>query len=156
MPLNVNRGFGMKSEQVRSCICKRLNVLLEEFRRTRNHMAVVIDEYGHVSGAVTIEDVLEQIVGDIEDEHDVDEDSYINELEGKRFNVKATTPIEDFNEFFCVELAEDEFDTIGGIVLKAFGHLPERGESVTIEDFSFEVLSADSRRLRLLRVTNAP
>ncbi len=134
---------------------KRLNVLLDEFRRTRNHMAVVVDEYGHVCGAITIEDVLEQIVGEIEDEHDIDDDSFINELDDKLFNVKATTPIEDFNEFFGVELSHKDFDTIGGIVLKAFGHLPERGETVAIDDFSFEVLSADSRRLRLLRVTRA-
>jgi magnesium and cobalt transporter len=132
-----------------------LNVLLEEFRSTRNHMAVVVDEYGHVCGAITIEDVLEQIVGEIEDEHDIDEDTFISELDDKLFNVKATTPIEDFNEFFGVELSEEEFDTIGGIVLKAFGHLPERGETVAIDDFSFEVLSADSRRVRLLRVTHA-
>jgi magnesium and cobalt transporter len=134
---------------------KRLNVLLQEFRSTRNHMAVVVDEYGHVSGAVTIEDVLEQIVGEIEDEHDVDDDSFVKKLEDNLYNVKATTTIEDFNEYFDVEFVEGEFDTIGGIVLKAFGHLPERGECVVIEDLHFEVLSADSRRLRLLRVKSA-
>lgn len=131
---------------------KRLNVLLQDFRSTRNHMAVVVDEYGHVSGVVTIEDVLEQIVGDIEDEHDVDDDSFVKQLDEKTWNVKATTTIEDFNEYFDKEFDDEEFDTIGGIVLKAFGHLPERGEQVSIEDLEFKVLNADSRRVRLLQV----
>jgi len=132
---------------------KRLNVLLQDFRSTRNHMAVVVDEYGHVSGVVTIEDVLEQIVGDIEDEHDVDDDSYVKQIDEKTFNVKATTTIEDFNQHFDLEIDEEEFDTIGGVVLKAFGHLPERGETVDIEGIGFKVLNADSRRVRLLQVT---
>lgn len=131
---------------------KRVNVLLQEFRSTRNHMAVVVDEYGHVSGVVTIEDVLEQIVGDIEDEHDVDDESFVMELDAHTYNVKATTPIEDFNEYFDLELDEKEFDTIGGLVLKAFGHLPKRGETTQIEDLQFRVLNADSRRVRLLQV----
>ena len=135
---------------------KRVNVLLQEFRATRNHMAVVVDEYGHVSGAVTIEDVLEQIVGEIEDEHDIDEDNPIGKLDGELFNVKATTTVEDFNAYFGVEFREDEFDTIGGIVLKAFGHVPERGERIDMAGMRFEVLSADSRRLRLLRVSRVP
>ena len=135
---------------------KRVNVLLQEFRATRNHMAVVVDEYGHVSGAVTIEDVLEQIVGEIEDEHDIDEDNPIGRLDGELFNVKATTPIEDFNAYFDVGFREDEFDTIGGIVLKAFGHVPERGERIDVDGMRFEVLSADARRLRLLRVSRVP
>jgi len=131
---------------------KRLNVLLQEFRATRNHMALVVDEYGQVSGAVTIEDVLEQIVGEIEDEHDVDDDSGVKQLEPHSFHVKANLPIEDFNEHFATQMSGEEFDTIGGIVLQAFGHLPERGESVEINGLQFEVLNADSRRLRLLRV----
>jgi len=131
---------------------KRLNVLLQDFRSTRNHMAVVVDEYGNVSGVVTIEDVLEQIVGDIEDEHDVDDDSFVKQLDESTFNVKATTTVEDFNEYFDCELDSEEFDTIGGIVLKAFGHLPQRGEKVAIEDLQFKVLNADSRRVRLLQV----
>ncbi len=132
---------------------KRLNVLLQEFRATRNHMALVVDEYGQISGAVTIEDVLEQIVGEIEDEHDVDDDSAIKQLEPNSYHVKANLPIEDFNEHFDTEIGDEEFDTIGGIVLHAFGHVPERGESVQIEDLHVEVLHADSKRLRLLRVT---
>lgn len=131
---------------------KRLNVLLQEFRTNRNHMALVVDEYGQISGAVTIEDVLEQIVGEIEDEHDVDDDSFVKQLESCSFHVKATTTIEDFNEYFGEEFSDEEFDTIGGLVLQAFGHVPELGETVALGALHFEVLNADSRRLRLLRV----
>ena len=134
---------------------KRLNVLLQEFRATRNHMAVVVDEYGHISGAVTIEDVLEQIVGEIEDEHDVHDDASVKRLNATTFNVKANTAIEDFNEYFEQELTAGEFDTIGGLVLQAFGHMPERGERVELGDMDIEVLNADSRRLRLLQVKTA-
>ena len=131
---------------------KRLNDLLQEFRATRNHMAIVVDEYGQVSGVVTIEDVLEQIVGDIEDEHDVDGDDLVTQIEPSIFHVKAIMPIEDFNERFATSYSEEEFDTIGGIVLQAFGHMPERGDQVEVADIKFEVLNADSRRVRLLRV----
>ena len=131
---------------------KRLNDLLQEFRATRNHMAVVVDEYGQVSGVVTIEDVLEQIVGDIEDEHDIDGDDLVTQIEPSIFHVKAIMPIEDFNERFATGYSEEEFDTIGGIVLQAFGHMPERGDQVQVADINFEVLNADSRRVRLLRV----
>ncbi|MEM7099203.1 MAG: transporter associated domain-containing protein [Pseudomonadota bacterium] len=131
---------------------KRLNVLLQEFRATHNHMAVVVDEYGQLSGAVTIEDVLEQIVGEIEDEHDIEDDHAITQIEPHGFNVKASVAIDDFNEYFGTNLSEEEFDTVGGIVLHAFGHLPERGEVAELQSLRFEVLNADSRRLRLLRV----
>ncbi len=131
---------------------KRLNVLLQEFRSTRNHMAVVVDEYGQVAGAVTIEDVLEQIVGEIEDEHDIDDDSGVKQLEPTSYHVKANLSIADFNEHFDTDHDAEEFDTIGGIVLKAFGHLPERGETVDIQGLQFEVLNSDSRRITLLRV----
>ena len=131
---------------------KRLNVLLQQFRRTRNHMAVVVDEYGHISGGVTIEDVLEQIVGEIEDEYDVDDDSVVKQMENNSYHVKANASIEDFNAHFDTQISAEEFDTIGGVVLKAFGHVPDRGETVQIEGLHFEVLNADSRRLRLLRV----
>ena len=131
---------------------KRLNVLLQDFRNARNHMAIVVDEYGHVSGIVTIEDVLEQIVGEIEDEHDIDDESYIKQMDSTTFNVKAGTPIEDFNEYFDLALDDHEFDTVGGLVLKAFGFLPARGETIEMEGLRFKVLSADSRRLRLLQV----
>jgi len=132
---------------------KRLNVLLREFRANHNHMAIVIDEYGGVAGLVTIEDVLEQIVGDIEDEHDVEEDSYIKPLPSGDFLVKALTPIENFNEFFDSEFSDDEFDTIGGLVMSAFGHLPKRNETTEIGAYRFRILNADSRRIHLLRLT---
>ena len=132
---------------------KRLNDLLQEFRSTRNHMAVVIDEYGHVSGVVTIEDVLEQIVGDIEDEHDIDDDSFIKELDERSFTVKGITTIEEFNEYFGTHFDAEQFDTIGGIVAKEFGYLPKREETVVVEGFVFKVLNADSRRIRLLHLT---
>jgi len=132
---------------------KRLNVLLREFRANRNHMAIVVDEYGGVSGLVTIEDVLEQIVGDIEDEYDFDEaeDNIIREV-GGRHRVKAQTEIGDFNAHFGTDYADDEFDTVGGLVLQAFGRLPKRGESTAIGDLRFRVVRADSRRLYTLQV----
>jgi magnesium and cobalt transporter len=132
---------------------KRLNVLLREFRANHNHMAIVIDEYGGVAGLVTIEDVLEQIVGDIEDEHDVEEDSYIKPLPSGDFLIKALTPIENFNEFFDSEFSDDEFDTVGGLVMSAFGHLPKRNETTEIGAYRFRILNADSRRIHLLRLT---
>ena len=132
---------------------KRLNVLLREFRTNRNHMAIVIDEYGGVAGLVTIEDVLEQIVGDIEDEHDVEEDSYIKPLPSGDFLIKALTPIENFNEAFDTEFPDSEFDTVGGLVMNAFGHLPKRNEVTEIGEYRFRVLNADSRRVHLLRLT---
>lgn len=132
---------------------KRLNVLLREFRSTHNHMAIVIDEYGGVAGLVTIEDVLEQIVGDIEDEHDVEEDSWVKPLPSGDFVIKALMPVEDFNEFFHCELSDDQFDTMAGLVTNAFGHLPKRNETIEIGDFRFRVLNADSRRIHLLRLT---
>jgi magnesium and cobalt transporter len=132
---------------------KRLNVLLRDFRANRNHMAIVVDEYGGVSGLVTIEDVLEQIVGDIEDEYDFDEseDNIIAEANG-RYRVKAHTEIGDFNAHFRADFADDEFDTVGGLVLQAFGRLPKRGESTVIGEFRFRVVRADSRRLHTLQV----
>jgi len=132
---------------------KRLDVLLREFRVNRNHLAVVLDEYGHVAGLVTIEDVLEQIVGEIEDEYDIDEDDiYIKQHNDETFIVKAATPISEFNMFFQTNFNDDEFDTIGGIVLKQFGHLPKRGESIKIASYRFKVLNCDNRRLYLLEV----
>ena len=133
---------------------KRLDSLLRDFRISRNHMAIVVNEYGGVAGLVTIEDVLEQIVGEIEDEHDIDEDDYlIKELGDGEYTIKALMPVEDFNEHFDSKLSEEEFDTIGGLVLQQFGRLPARDESVEFGGFSFTVLSADSRTIRLLHVT---
>jgi len=131
---------------------KRLNVLLQEFRATRNHLAIVFDEYGGISGMVTIEDVLEQIVGDIEDEYDFGDDDFINKHNDGYYTVKARTPVSDFNQAFNAKFPEDEFDTIGGIVTHHFGHLPEREEKVDINGYKFEVLNADNRRIKLLRL----
>ncbi len=134
---------------------KRLNVLLKEFRASRNHMAIVVDEYGGVAGLVTIEDVLEQIVGEIEDEHDVDGDTYIMQYGPNRHTVKALTPIEEFNDYFGTDFSDEEFDTIGGLVMHAFGHMPKRGEKVTLGQFQFKVLRADNRRIHLLQLLRA-
>jgi magnesium and cobalt transporter len=132
---------------------KRLNVLLRDFRANRNHIAIVVDEYGGVSGLITIEDVLEQIVGDIEDEYDFDEaeDNIIPEANGS-YRVKAQTEITDFNETLGSDFGSDEFNTVGGLVLQAFGRLPKRGETANIGDFRFKVIRADSRRLYTLQV----
>jgi magnesium and cobalt transporter len=132
---------------------KRLNVLLREFRTTHNHMAIVVDEYGGVAGLVTIEDVLEQIVGDIEDEHDVEEESFIKPLPSGDFIVKALTPVQAINDFFDTEYPDQDVDTVGGLVMSAFGHLPRRNEEVVIDEFRFRVLNADGRRIHLLRMT---
>ncbi|WP_043749590.1 HlyC/CorC family transporter [Imhoffiella purpurea] len=131
---------------------KRLNVLLKEFRASRNHMAIVVDEYGSAAGLVTIEDVLEQIVGEIDDEHDYDEGSGIFQRGENEFSAKARTAIEDFNEYFGVEFSDEEYDTIGGLVVDALGHLPKRGESVELGPFRFIVMRADSRRVHLLSI----
>jgi len=133
---------------------KRLNVLLTEFRANRNHMAIVVDEYGGVGGLITIEDVLEQIVGEIEDEYDIDEEaSMIMQRNENDFVVKAVYPIEDFNEYFATNINDDEIDTIGGLVINALGYVPRRGDSADVEGFRFEVLNADSRRVHLLRAS---
>ena len=133
---------------------KRLNVLLKEFRETRQHMAIVIDEYGSVSGAVTIEDVLEQIVGEIEDEYDVDDESHIKKFDEENYIVKALTPVDEFNEYFGTQFSDQEFTTLGGLVLQQIGHIPERGETINIGPFLVTVLNADSRQIKLLKVTS--
>ena len=136
---------------------KRLNVLLREFRANRNHMAIVVDEYGGVAGLVTIEDVLEQIVGEIEDEYDLDEtEDHILQEGPNRWRVKAPTEIAAFNEMMGTAYADEDFDTVGGLVLHRFGRLPKRGESVAIDGLRFTVLRADSRRLHLLSVQKLP
>ena len=136
---------------------KRLNVLLRDFRRNRNHMAIVVDEYGGVSGLITIEDVLEQIVGEIEDEYDWDEaEANILLDRNGMYRVKAQTPIEDFNSTFGTEFSDEEVDTIGGLLLSQFGRLPKRGEETTIDRLRFRVLRADSRRLHSLLVEKLP
>ena len=132
---------------------KRLNVLLKEFRSKRNHMAVVVDEYGNVAGLVTIEDVLEEIVGEIDDEHDADEDVLIRDHGDGRYSVRALMPIEEFNEALGTDFSDEEFDTIGGLLMQYIGHMPKPGESALIGTCQFRVLAADSRRIHLLQVT---
>ncbi|SMG65439.1 magnesium and cobalt efflux protein CorC [methanotrophic bacterial endosymbiont of Bathymodiolus sp.] len=131
---------------------KRLNVLLKEFRAKRSHMAIVVDEYGAVAGVVTIEDVLEQIVGEIEDEHDYAEEEYITKRSDKEYIIQALTPLEDFNEYFSVDFDTEEFDTIGGFIVGRLEHMPKKGEKVKQDRFRFEVLRADGRRVHLLKL----
>ncbi|MFT5117205.1 MAG: magnesium and cobalt transporter [Kiritimatiellia bacterium] len=133
---------------------KRLNVLLREFRENRYHMALVIDEYGGISGLITIEDILEEIVGEISDETDDDNgDGYIRKVSDNDYIIKALTPIEEFNDHFKSTLNDEEFDTIGGLLMKAFGHLPQRNEFTTIKGFEFRVLYSDNRQVHLLRLS---
>lgn len=131
---------------------KRLNVLLQDFRGNHNHMAMVVDEYGRVIGLITIEDVLEQIVGEISDEYDIDDTPAIREQADNTFTVKALTSVEEFNDYFDCSIDVENVETIGGLVTRAFGHVPKRGESVQIEDFTFTILRADFRRIHLLSV----
>ncbi|UPG84763.1 CBS domain-containing protein [Luteibacter aegosomatis] len=134
----------------------RLNVLLAEFRLTRNHMALVVDEYGGVAGLITIEDVLEQIVGEIDDEHDDEEDPVlVQPLAEGDFSVSALTPIADFNEVAGAHFSDEEFDTIGGMITSEFGHLPTAGEEIAVGDFLFRVTHADDRRVQQFHVTRA-
>jgi magnesium and cobalt transporter len=134
---------------------KRLNVLLKEFRGSHNHMAIVVDEYGGVSGLVTIEDVVEQIVGEIDDEYDVEDDQPIRREGPRQFVVRALTRIDEFNEYFGAEFTNDEFDTIGGLITHQLGRLPRRGEVITVDGFEFRVLRADRRRIDTLRLTTS-
>jgi len=131
---------------------KRLNVLLKEFRRSHNHIAMVVDEYGGVCGLVTIEDVIEQIVGEIDDEHDVEDDQAIRKEGAREFTVRALTPIADFNRYFGTAFSDEEYDTIGGLLMQEFGRLPRRGETIQVGEMEFRVLRADRRRIDLLRV----
>lgn len=133
---------------------KRVDVLLKEFRQERYHMAIVVDEYGGVSGLITIEDILEAIVGDIEDETDLEEDCQdnIRRVSRQTWSVAALTPVDEFNEHFEAHFSDEEYDTVGGLISHAFGHLPERGESIELNDFEFKVMNADTRRLVQLQV----
>lgn len=135
---------------------KRLNVLLREFRARRNHMAIVVDEYGGVAGIVTIENVLEQIVGEIEDEHDIDDDVPILQRNENTYTIKALTAVEDFNEFFDTQWSDEDFDTVGGYVINQVGHLPERDEKITIGNYEFTILRADNRRVYLMKMVILP
>lgn len=135
---------------------KRLNVLLQDFRLNHNHMAMVVDEYGRVIGLITIEDVLEQIVGEIADEYDTDDAPTIREQTIDSYTVRALTSIEEFNEYFDCSIAVENVETIGGLVTRAFGHVPKRGETIEIEGFVFTILRADFRRIHLLNVKTTP
>ena len=135
---------------------KRLNVLLREFQNSRSHIAIVVDEYGGVAGLVTIEDVLEQIVGEIEDEHDEREEDSIMQSGEQRYLVKGLTDIEDFNVALGAHFADDEFDTVAGLLMNAFGHLPHRGERVRLDHYEFTVVRADNRRIHLVQVAVLP
>jgi magnesium and cobalt transporter len=158
--LRFTRDIGSENFSVREILrepvfvpeSKRLNVLLKDFRSSQNHLAIVVDEYGGVAGMVTIEDVLEQIVGEIEDEHDIDEGKYILKHDDNHYIVKALTDIEEFNAFFKTAFNDDEYDTIGGLVLSELGHMPKRDEVVSIHDMSFRILRSDNRRIYLLEV----
>ena len=158
LPLALNRNrtrFNIR-DIVRNCTAipesKPVDVLLQDFREKRNHIAVVFDEYANISGIVTIEDVLEQIIGDIEDEYDIHEDDFIKQHTDGSYTVKALTPIEDFNEHFGCHFSDRYVDTVGGVVLGQFGHLPKRDETVVVDGFNFKVLNADSRRIHLLEL----
>ncbi len=145
------------SETIRTAVIipesKRLNLLLRDFRSSRNHMAIVVDEYGGVSGLITIEDVLEEIVGEIDDEYDEEEEALILPLDGSRYQVQALTPIDDLNEMFGSDLSDDDFGTVGGLLLAEFGCVPEHGDRVVLEDrFEFQVIKADSRRIITLEM----
>ena len=131
---------------------KRLDALLQEFRISRNHIAIVVDEYGGTAGLLTIEDVLEQIVGDIDDEHDPEEVEPIQQRDGDRYQVLALTRIEDFNEYFGVQMDDQAFDTVGGLVMHEFGRLPRRGESIAIGGIRFKIIQADQRRIHSFEV----
>src|SRR6202162_1007308 len=151
--------FGMR-EYLRPAVfvpeAKRLNVLLREFRDSRNHMAMVVDEYGGVAGLVTIEDVIEQIVGDIDDEFDVEDDQNIRREGERQFSVRGSTRIDEFNQYFHAELPEDEFDTVAGLIMKQLGRMPRRGETVMLGMFEFRVMRTDRRRIDSLRVSIPP
>ncbi len=131
---------------------KRLNVLLKDFRNNRNHMAMIVDEYGGVSGLITIEDVLEQIVGKIDDEHDEGDEIDIQPHGSNRYSVRALTPLPEFNDYFATEFESEDVETIGGYLLGQIGHLPKRGESIAVDNLTFKVLNADSRQVHLYQV----
>lgn len=131
---------------------KRLNILLREFRQSRNHLAIVVDEYGGIAGLVSIEDVIEQIVGEIDDEYDVEDEAFVRSHRANRYTVKGRTPIAHFNSYFKTRLSDGQYDTIGGLVVHEFGRLPERGEEIEFAGFHFKILRADPRRVQLMRV----
>ena len=155
--LNSSQANFTLRDKLRSAIfvpeSKRLNVLLREFRQNRNHMAMVLNEYGGIAGLVTIEDVLEEIVGEIEDEYDSQNASFIQQLSANEFRINALTPLAEFNDRFRRAFGNDDFDTVGGMVMHHFGHVPKSNESIIVEGLRFQILSADNRRIHELRLT---
>jgi magnesium and cobalt transporter len=154
--LNSTAGFDIREWMRKGLFVpesKRVNVLLKELRMGRNHMAICVDEYGSVAGLVTIEDVIEQIIGEIDDEYDVEAEKNIRREGERQFAVQGATRIEEFNEYFGAKFPDAEFDTIAGLVTQHFGRLPRRGEAALIEGFEFRVIRADRRRIETLRVT---
>ena len=150
-------GKDKKVEDVMRSVCvvpesKRLNVLLREFRTERNHMAIVVDEYGMTAGLVTIEDVLEEIVGEIEDEHDGKEEEYVTKCNGNKYSIKALMPIDEFNVYFSANLVDEEHDTIGGYVIHQLGYMPKKGDKLVQDEFRFDITHADDRRVYLLKL----
>ena len=159
--LRIYAGGGAADFDIRECMrpavvvpeSKRVDVMLKEFRRSRNHMAIVVDEYGGVAGLVTIEDAIEQIVGDIDDEFDVDEEHNIRREADGQYLVRGATPIAEFNEFFGTALSDDDFDTVAGLVMQQLGRMPRRGDAAQVEGLELKVLRADRRRIEALKVT---
>ena len=154
----ISQNKTLKVHEIMRCVSvvpesKRLNVLLKELRTQGNHMAIVVDEYGQAAGLVTIEDILEQIVGEIEDEHDDHEDEgYVFERNPNEFMIKALMPINEFDDYFATQLATDEYDTIAGFIVHQLQHMPKRGESLTVDNLRFEVIKADNRRIHLIKL----
>ncbi len=152
----------LKVQEIMRCVSvvpesKRLNVLLKELRTQGNHMAIVVDEYGQAAGLVTIEDILEQIVGEIEDEHDDHEDEgYVFERNPNEFMIKALMPIDEFDDYFATHLATDEYDTVGGFIVHQIQHMPKKGESLVVDNLRFEVIKADNRRIHLIKLKRNP
>ena len=152
----------LKVQEIMRCVSvvpesKRLNVLLKELRTQGNHMAIVVDEYGQAAGLVTIEDILEQIVGEIEDEHDDHEDEgYVFEHNPNEFMIKALMPIDEFDDYFATHLATDEYDTVGGFIVHQIQHMPKKGESLVVDNLRFEVIKADNRRIHLIKLKRNP
>jgi magnesium and cobalt transporter len=148
----------LKVHEIMRCVSvvpesKRLNVLLKELRTQGNHMAIVVDEYGQAAGLVTIEDILEQIVGEIEDEHDDHEDEgYVFERHPNEFMIKALMPMDEFDDYFATQLATDEYDTVGGFLVHQLQHMPKKGDNLTVDNLRFEVIKADNRRIHLIKL----
>jgi magnesium and cobalt transporter len=158
----VMQNKNLQVQEIMRCVSvvpesKRLNVLLKELRTQGNHMAIVVDEYGQAAGLVTIEDILEEIVGEIEDEHDDHEDEgYVFQRNANEFMIKALMPIDEFDDYFATQLTTDEYDTVGGFIVHELQHMPKKGESLVIDNLRFEIIKADNRRIHLIKLKRCP